>query len=87
MYLQARRGERAPLPTAYRRWDPSPLGAPLRSAGGTDLRSRNPQENVRFARWGTDLRGGNPRERSLRSWGDRPTWSAAPARIAIPTAP
>ncbi len=68
MYLQARRGERPPPTHRLSAMGPFPPGAPLRSAGGTDLRSRqpprerslrslggrprsrNPQENVRFAR-------------------------------------
>ena len=40
--LHARRGERAPLPTAFRRWVPSPRTL-ASLVGGIDLRSRNPR--------------------------------------------
>ena len=54
--LHARRGERAPLPTAFRRWVPSPR-ALASLVGGTDLRDRNPRRTRTSASlgWGTDL--------------------------------
>ncbi len=72
MYLQARRGERAPLPTAYRRWDPSPRALHSVPLGGPTSVVAT-AENTRFARWGDRPRSATPK-RTLASLVGGPTY-------------